>query len=484
MAEVAEKGNLQEISFAKIFYSIAGRGKTGTMTIRDPQDNLIQKQIYFLSGDTAFVMYGPLDESLGQILLRGKVINEETLEEILEELAISDKNIGNILLNRKILSQDMLTTWLEHQVELKLISCFALNNSGFEFEETTVSKFQYQVKLFKIHPERVVFQGVKKHYMLKRVESELEYVKDKWLKPNANFNKNSSSLGLSEDEINFVKSIGGGQAFGHIISLSNLSLADTLRILYALLVTGMADIQTRTSVKDYKEPPVKIPKRSRTIELDDVEPEAVAKELNLELEQVPVGEDGNAIASANAPSRPARGKGRKDYEGPISDDRALVKQRVSDILFSNLKDAIDSYLPGRGGGVRIGDLLVKNQVIDSMSLNEAVRKMKEKGGSLLNTLTAMGMLKDDDLSDFLSKYYRVPAVNMQEMDLDQEVVSLIPEELAKKYKAIPVNRTGRTLVVAMADPTNIQAIEEIEIPDQLQGGSGGGHREPDQGRHR
>jgi len=464
MAEVAEKGNLQEISFAKIFYSIAGRGKTGVMTIRDPADNLIQKQIYFLAGDNAFVMHGPVGESLGQILLREKVVSDETLDEILEELAISDKNIGDIILERKLLDPAGLNQWLTWQVETKLVSCFALNESLFEFEETTVANFQFQVKLFKINPLRIVYLGVKNHYSLKRLEGELELVKEKWLKLNSRFAKQSAEFGFSAEEMSLVKIAAKGQAFAQLVAKSSLALTDTLKLLYALLVTGMFEVKEGKSVKDLKEPPPKIIKRSKTIELEEIEPEKAAKELELELEAVPVGTGGQAaIAEANAPPPAVPAKPKPGAEEVIADERALVKQRVSDILLTNLKEAIESYLPGKGGGAKIGELLVKNKVIDSMQLNEAVRRMRDKGGSLLTTLTGMGVLKDEDLSQFLSKYYKVPAVDLTGMDLDQEVVSLIPEELAKKYKAIPINRTGKTLVVAMSDPTNLPAIEEIEF---------------------
>jgi len=461
MAEVAGKGNLQQISFAKIFYSIAGRGKTGVVTIRDPGDNLVQKQIYFLAGDSAFVMHGPVEETLGQILLRAKVISEEKLEEILEELAVTSKTIGDIFLERKIVKQAELTRYLEQQAEIKLISCFALNESLFDYQEMPVSKFQFQVKLFKINPERVVYLGVKKHYSLKRLETELEYVKEKWVRPSSRFEKESRKLSLAPEELNLIKWIGPGQDFAHIIAKSGLQLADTLKLIYSLLVIGMFDVEDRKGIKDFKEPPAKIPKRTKTIELEDIEPEKAAKELNLHLEDVPVG-DGGKISVDDAPAGTIKKK-PKQAGGPVEDEHALVKQQVSDILLSNLKDAIDAYLPGRSGGTKIGELMVKNKVIDTMELNEAVKRMREKGGNLLTTLCSMGVVKDEDIAEFLGKYYKVPPINLTEIELDQEVVSLIPDELAKKYKVIPVNRTGRTLVVAMADPTNIHAIEEIEF---------------------
>ena len=250
---------MQEVSFAKIFYSIAGRGRTGVVTIRDPHDSLIQKQIYFLSGDSAFVMHGPIDESLGQILLREKIISDETLEEVLEELAVSDKNIGDILLDRKMLDQGGLARWLDRQVEIKLVSCFALNESLFEFEETTVAKFGYQIKLFKINPERVVYLGVKSHYNLKRLESELELVKDKWLKLGAKFDKAGLRLSACRRRLKLAHSIGKGKAFSQIVAKSSLALADTLKILYTLLVTGAVDITEQVSLKDVKEPGSRYP---------------------------------------------------------------------------------------------------------------------------------------------------------------------------------------------------------------------------------
>jgi len=459
MAELANKGSLEQVSFAKIFYSIAGAGRSGLVTIRDPQDNLIQKQIYFLAGDSAFVMHGPVDESIGQILLREKVISEEVLEEVLDELAVSEKDIGQILLERKVLDEPGLAKWLAFQAELKLVNCFGLNRSLFEFEETTVAKFHYQVKLFKIIPERVVYRGIKTHYNLKRLESELEQLKDKRLQLNGNFDKQSANFGFAPEESVLLKALKSGQAFAQVVARSGLGLAGTLRLVYTLLVAGMLDVQEGRSVKDVKEPPAKIPRRTTTIELEDTDTQKAAQELNLTFAQTPVGTDGKDIAEANLPTI----VGQKSVQVGGTEERTLVKQQLTDILLSNMKDAIESYLPGRGGGARIGELLVKNKVIDNLQLNEAVRRMKDKGGSLLATLTGMGVLNDEDLAQFLSKYYRVPAVNLNEMELDQEVVSLIPEELAKKYKAMPINRTGRTLVVAMVDPTNIQAIEEIEF---------------------
>ena len=466
MPELVKKGNLSDISFSKVFYSISAREITGVLTLRNPEDNLVHKQIYFLGGDSAFVRYGPVKESLGQILLTAGKLSEEALEQALEENALSGKRIGEVLKEKGLIDDKELNRWLERQVELKLVSCFSVSEGVFEFEELPVSRFGFEVSMFKIVPERILYQGVKTHYDLKRLEVELEYLKEKWIKLNSDYQLREDKFGFNSEEKRLIEEIVKGGALGQIIAKSKLSLVDTLKSFYILQVAGLMEVEERKSLREFEEPPVRVIKRGkRTVELEEVESEATARELNLVLEQVPVGETQGDSFNPVASSMPAKAKAQVAKPGsqePISDDRALVSQTVSSILLSNLREALASYLPGQGG-TKIGQLLVEKKIIDTLQLNEALRKTREKGGSLLNALCEIGALKDDDLSEFLSKYYKVPAVNLQEMELDQEVASLIPEELAKKYKAIPINRTGRTLVVAMADPSNIQAIEEIEF---------------------
>ncbi|HUT51864.1 MAG TPA: type IV-A pilus assembly ATPase PilB [bacterium] len=118
---------------------------------------------------------------------------------------------------------------------------------------------------------------------------------------------------------------------------------------------------------------------------------------------------------------------------------------------------------GGDGASKIGDLLVQNKIIDPGQLQLAYARMREGGQSFLNALADIGAIKDEDMHDFLSEHFKVPAVKLADLELDQEIVSLIPEEFAKKHRAIPINRTGKTLVVAMADPSNISAIDEIKF---------------------
>ncbi len=463
MPEQVTKGNLGDSSFARIFYSIAGREQTGVLDIIDEKDNIIRKRIFFLAGNNSFVSYGPTDECLGQVLINMGKLNEDQLDEALDELALNPGLIGEHLVGEEIISEGDLSEALVRQTEEKIISCFAWTDGLFEFKKENVSEFVHDVTLFKINPELIVSRGINLHYSLVRIEREFEHIKEKWLKLNGEFDRLKERFSFKPDELAFVQSIDGGHPFSHIISSSGLGLTRTLKILYTLMVTGVVEVvekQTISQVKEVEDRSFR--KQPKTIVLEDIEPEEEARELHIELEQTPVGSTIIGEPEHEPFIRPL--KDGPDWEGPIMDEHALVRQKISDVLLADTRDTLNAYLPDRGDrGAKVGEMLVKNKVIDSLQLNEALRSMRAGNTSLLNELASMGAIAEEDISEFLSAHFKVPAVNLRDIELDQEIVSLLPEELAKKYKAIPINRTGRTLIVAMANPSNIEAIDEIKF---------------------
>lgn len=112
---------------------------------------------------------------------------------------------------------------------------------------------------------------------------------------------------------------------------------------------------------------------------------------------------------------------------------------------------------------KIGELLVKENLITSEQLEQALAQQKSGGGRIGYNLTKMGFISEDDLTTFLSKQYGVPSINLSEFQIDPEVIKMVPFEVAKKYFIIPVNRAGATLILAMADPSNIFAIDDIKF---------------------
>ena len=112
---------------------------------------------------------------------------------------------------------------------------------------------------------------------------------------------------------------------------------------------------------------------------------------------------------------------------------------------------------------RLGELLVRNKLIDENQLAKALEDQRASGGRLGASLVKLGYLQEEDLAAFLSRQYGVPSINLSEFDIDENVIRLIPAEVVQKYQLIPVNRAGATLIVAMADPSNIFAIDDIKF---------------------
>ena len=111
----------------------------------------------------------------------------------------------------------------------------------------------------------------------------------------------------------------------------------------------------------------------------------------------------------------------------------------------------------------IGQIALKGNLISSEQYQKAVEEQKVKGGSLGASLIRLGVVKEDDLLSLLSRYYRVPSVKLSNMQVDKKVIELVPASMAKKHLIIPINRAGAKLTIAMADPNNFLAIDEIKF---------------------
>lgn len=112
---------------------------------------------------------------------------------------------------------------------------------------------------------------------------------------------------------------------------------------------------------------------------------------------------------------------------------------------------------------RIGELLVKENLITPLQLKNAVTSQRSSGGRLGHELTKLGYIEENELIAFLSKQYSVPSINLSEFEIDAEVLKVLPKEVVTRHQVIPVNRTGSTLIVAMADPSNIYAVDDIKF---------------------
>ncbi|MCX5903195.1 MAG: type II secretion system protein GspE, partial [Proteobacteria bacterium] len=112
---------------------------------------------------------------------------------------------------------------------------------------------------------------------------------------------------------------------------------------------------------------------------------------------------------------------------------------------------------------KLGELLVRNSVISNQQLAKALEDQKASGGRLGESLIKLGFIKEIDLVRFLSEQYGMPSVNLTEIAILPEVIKIIPTDVASKYQVIPVSLRDSTLIVAMVDPSNIFAIDDIKF---------------------
>src|SRR5262245_16764471 len=117
---------------------------------------------------------------------------------------------------------------------------------------------------------------------------------------------------------------------------------------------------------------------------------------------------------------------------------------------------------------RLGDLLVAEGLVKEEQLRQALSEQKGKADKLGSILVRLGFISEEQLIGFLSRQYGIPSITLSNLDVDTETLRLVPAHIAKKYEVLPVRRIGGTLTLAMSDPTNVFALDDIAFMTNLQ----------------
>ena len=112
---------------------------------------------------------------------------------------------------------------------------------------------------------------------------------------------------------------------------------------------------------------------------------------------------------------------------------------------------------------RLGELLVRENLISVQQLRKAQEEQQKTGTRIGTALIKVGAIEESKLTDFLSKQYGVPAINLKEFDIEPDIIKLVPKDVAEKHLVLPVNRAGSSLIVAMCDPSNIYAVDDLKF---------------------
>ncbi len=112
---------------------------------------------------------------------------------------------------------------------------------------------------------------------------------------------------------------------------------------------------------------------------------------------------------------------------------------------------------------KLGEILVRENLISPQHLREALDYQREHGGRLGYNLVKLGLVSDDMITAVLSRQYGIPSVNLELFQIDEQVLHLIPQEVAQKYSVLPLSRVGASLTLAMVDPTNVFAMDDVKF---------------------
>ncbi len=112
---------------------------------------------------------------------------------------------------------------------------------------------------------------------------------------------------------------------------------------------------------------------------------------------------------------------------------------------------------------QLGELLLERGIINQSQLDQGLSVQRDKGGLIGEILVELGFVKEDDIAQSLTAQYGFPYLPLGNYDVNAEITSLIPGRVARQYLLVPIDKIGNNLTLAMSNPLNIQAIEDVEL---------------------
>ena len=111
----------------------------------------------------------------------------------------------------------------------------------------------------------------------------------------------------------------------------------------------------------------------------------------------------------------------------------------------------------------LGELLLERGIINQSQMDQGLEQQRVKGGLIGEILVELGFVKEDDIAQALTAQYGFPYLPLSNYDVDREITSIIPGRVARQYLLVPIDKIGNNLTLAMSNPLNVQAIEDVEL---------------------
>jgi type IV pilus assembly protein PilB len=112
---------------------------------------------------------------------------------------------------------------------------------------------------------------------------------------------------------------------------------------------------------------------------------------------------------------------------------------------------------------QLGDLLLERGILNQQQLDKALTVQKERGGLLGEILVDLGFAKEEDIAHALTAQYGFPYLPLSNYEINPEIINIVPGRVARQYMLVPIDKIGNNLTLAMSNPLNIQAVEDVEL---------------------
>jgi len=112
---------------------------------------------------------------------------------------------------------------------------------------------------------------------------------------------------------------------------------------------------------------------------------------------------------------------------------------------------------------QLGELLIERGIINQQKLDKALAVQQERGGLIGEIMVELGFAKEEDIAQALTAQYGFPYLPLNNYDVNQEITKIIPARVARQYVLIPIDKIGNNLTLAMSNPLNLHAIEDVEL---------------------
>ncbi|MGE5197821.1 MAG: hypothetical protein ACM3IL_04880 [Deltaproteobacteria bacterium] len=112
---------------------------------------------------------------------------------------------------------------------------------------------------------------------------------------------------------------------------------------------------------------------------------------------------------------------------------------------------------------QLGEVLIERGIVNQNQVDKALGIQKEKGGLFGEILVELGFAKEEDIAQALTAQYGFPYLPLGNYEINPEVTGIVPGRVARQYMLIPIDKIGNNLTIAMSNPLNVQAIEDIEL---------------------